>query len=241
MSVSLPKVYGFNPNSEAGEDCTAASIFMYGCNMRCPFCMNYRLVLGGLKKPKVVSLDKVKKHVFENDTPMVIISGGEPCLLKDLAELVEEIRSWPCEVGICTNGTCFTTLSEVLPMINFVAVDVKASTEEEYAEIDKVHEKWGFVLLKESLTDIRAAAKKRDNFTYELRTTMYRPFINPDNVSQFASVVRREDRWVLQHFRNNIPLLEKDAYKVEPLSEEEVAMVVQSAHNFCSNVGERYV
>ena len=239
--MSLPKIYGFNPNSEAGEDCTAASIFLYGCNMRCPFCMNYRLVHGAAKKPRVVSLKRVKKYVLENDTPMVIISGGEPCLCKNIEALVNEIRSWPCKVGLCTNGTCYSTLFKILPLINFVAVDVKSPNQDIYDEFDKVHGRWGYMLLSESLLDIREEAKGRNDFSYELRTTMYRPLINPSNVQQFACLVNRDDRWVLQHFRNNIALLDSSAQEEEPLNNEEVDIVLKIARNFCSNVIERYV
>ena len=49
--MSLPDIYGFNKSSEAGQNEFAASLFLLGCNLRCPYCMNKKLVSEEMWEP----------------------------------------------------------------------------------------------------------------------------------------------------------------------------------------------
>ena len=79
----------------------AASIFLGGCNLRCPFCQNGNLVLSPENEPsiseeEVLAFLKKRSGILEG----VCISGGEPLLHEEL----EPFLSWiSCEIGYKRN------------------------------------------------------------------------------------------------------------------------------------------
>lgn len=75
------------------------------CNLKCPFCIfggsdttgsEGDLTLPALQK--ILSLDLVKR------TLLFVVSGGEPCLNKDLPQIVRVLRKAKYLVGMITNG-----------------------------------------------------------------------------------------------------------------------------------------
>ena len=83
---------------------TACTVFLSGCNMRCPFCHNSDLVFG---KVPYVSCDELfsllekRRGVLDG----VCITGGEPLLYEKTEELIKEIKSRGFLVKLDTNGT----------------------------------------------------------------------------------------------------------------------------------------
>ena len=138
----FPEIMGFNKTSEAGFNLFATSIFLFGCNLRCPYCVNGRIVVvkpEDWEKPvKTIDLEVIKKHVLETRTEWVMISGGEPTFtpLDKLNNLIDEIRSWGCKIGISTNGTRPEIIEQILPKLNYVALDIKAYGTAAYAALD---------------------------------------------------------------------------------------------------------
>ena len=68
----------------------ASTIFLGGCNFRCPFCQNSVLVLHPEEQPDYAREDilaflKKRKGILDG----VCISGGEPTLAADLEEFFE--------------------------------------------------------------------------------------------------------------------------------------------------------
>ena len=81
----------------------AATIFLGGCNFRCPFCHNSDLLEGtdGLfSKEEVLTFLKKRAGILEG----VCITGGEPTLHRDLEPFIREIRSLGLLVKLDTNG-----------------------------------------------------------------------------------------------------------------------------------------
>ena len=71
----------------------ACTVFLGGCNLRCPFCHNSQL-LGGDAEELMNSgalLDFLRKRQGVLDG--VCITGGEPTLHADLPELLRSIRA----------------------------------------------------------------------------------------------------------------------------------------------------
>ena len=71
----------------------ASTIFLGGCNFRCPFCQNSVLVLHPEEQPDYAREDilaflKKRKGILDG----VCISGGEPTLAADLEEFLEQIK-----------------------------------------------------------------------------------------------------------------------------------------------------
>jgi len=240
----LPNIYGFNKTSEAGKDVFAYSIFLQGCNFRCPYCMNARLVRGEVDKP--IPIDEIKKSVEENDTEWVMISGGEPTFtdIVLLTNLIDEIRSWGCEVGMSTNGSKPDILGKIIDRLDFVAMDVKTASHIDY---DKISEEIG-IEVKERIRQSKTLLEKRKadskgQFDYEIRTTLYPPFFRDDYDLYRMSyyVINKSDRWVFQQFRHNKNMLDPEACKVEPFSEDKLKEILEEAKKYCADVSIRYV
>lgn len=105
----------------------ACTVFLQGCNFRCPFCHNSDL-LGGTG-PEGLSVEELlaflKKRVGLLDG--VCITGGEPTLQNDMEDLVRAIKDLGYLVKLDTNGTRPQVVKELAEkkLIDYVAMDIK--------------------------------------------------------------------------------------------------------------------
>lgn len=105
----------------------ACTVFLQGCNFRCPFCHNSDLL--GNVGPEPISEDALfaflKKRVGLLDA--VCITGGEPTLQKDLPQLLDKIKRMGYLVKLDTNGNRPDVLKAVVEagLVDYVAMDVK--------------------------------------------------------------------------------------------------------------------
>lgn len=104
----------------------AAVVFVQGCPWQCGYCHNPHLQLRLQKSPlqwsRVLSL--LAKRVGLIDA--VVFSGGEPMLDPAIAGAIRDVRKLGFEVGVHTGGSYPQRLAELLPEIDWVALDVKA-------------------------------------------------------------------------------------------------------------------
>lgn len=70
-----------------------------GCNLRCPFCDTQH------QTGTDMSIGEIVDNVTQYPTPHIVITGGEPTLQPDLAELVDALHDAQRYVQIETNGT----------------------------------------------------------------------------------------------------------------------------------------
>jgi len=234
----IPQICGFNKCSEAGIDVFAPAIFLNRCNFRCPYCMNAKLARG--KSDKSLDIEEIKQYVKEDKSEWFMISGGEPLCgnIPHLINLLKEIQTWGCKIGISTNGSYPRTLKRILPLINYIAMDFKAVLEEDYKEFGNG---LGSSMIIESKNILMENKKERDDFDYEVRTTLYPKYIDKEAMHEIGSVMRKDDTWVLQQFRHVKNMLDTIAYEVEPYSKEEVESLVKIAKEYSDNVRVRYV
>lgn len=240
MNTFLPIICGFNKASEIGADTFAPSIFLRGCNFKCPYCMNLRLVKGDF--PDKIDLEIVKKFVQEEKCEWLMISGGEPtCTSQEsLIYLLKEIESWGCKIGMSTNGSNYTTLYHIIEYIDYVALDIKCSTEDDYIKVAEGWYDYAGVMNSRKLLWILKDTRK--GFDYELRTTLYPPFIDKDKLSKIGSnIIEKSDKWVLQQFRHSQNMLDPNSKNIKPYSDDMVKTLIDTAKQFCDNVSLRYV
>jgi pyruvate formate lyase activating enzyme len=86
----------------------ACTVFLVGCNFRCPFCYNSELVLpekinknSQISEKEFFNFLKERKGYLEG----VCIGGGEPTTLTDLPEFAKRIKKLGYKVKIDTNGS----------------------------------------------------------------------------------------------------------------------------------------
>jgi len=237
----LPLIHGFNKSSEAGDNVFAVSIFLGSCNLRCPYCMNHSLVNG--ECTKVIDLNEIKNYVLDNKVSQVNISGGEPTCTKieKLINLIEEIKSWGCKVGLSTNGTNTNYIKDIINHLSYITMDIKAFNDDIYESISV--DKGGHNLFNVLMTYniLRDNWISRTDFAYEIRITLFPPFINKFNINDMSLIFKKNDKIVLQQFRNNMPLLDDKCSEIKPYSEEEVQDILNVAKKYSSYVSLRYV
>lgn len=109
----------------------ACTVFLQGCNFRCPFCHNSDLL--GSDGPEQIPLETLmaflKKRVGLLDA--VCVTGGEPTLQKDLPELLKQIKDLGYLVKLDTNGAKPQVLQALVEagLVDYVAMDIKNSPE----------------------------------------------------------------------------------------------------------------
>jgi len=108
----------------------AAVVFCQGCAWRCGYCHNPELqpARGKAELPwtRVVSFLERRRGLLD----AVVFSGGEPTLQASLREAMQEVKAMGFLVGLHTAGMVPRRLAEVLPLVDWVGMDVKAPFEE---------------------------------------------------------------------------------------------------------------
>ena len=83
----------------------ACTVFIYGCNLRCPFCHNASLVVTNsqedhISEDELISFLQSRKGLLDG----VCITGGEPTMYGDeLRALIQKIRGLGFAVKLDTN------------------------------------------------------------------------------------------------------------------------------------------
>ena len=105
----------------------ACVLYTQACNFQCPYCHNYEtLVKGNVPQiPFDEILSFLKKRVGILDG--VVISGGEPTLMKDLPEKIKKIKELGYLVKLDTNGSNPEMLKSLIDekLIDYVSMDIK--------------------------------------------------------------------------------------------------------------------
>ena len=109
----------------------ACTVFLGGCDFRCPFCHNGELLDGSA--PAVMDDQELLRFLKGRQGLLdgVAITGGEPLLRKDLPELLRAIRELGFGVKVDTNGNHPDALAALLQegLVDYVAMDLKNSPE----------------------------------------------------------------------------------------------------------------
>ena len=106
----------------------ACTVFLAGCNFRCPFCHNASLVTHvdpdrNIPEEEILSFLKKRRGVLDG----VCITGGEPLLAPGLDSFIRKIKDLGYEVKLDTNGSNAERLKTLAGsgMIDYVAMDIK--------------------------------------------------------------------------------------------------------------------
>ena len=107
----------------------ACTVFLGGCDFRCPFCHNGELLDG--TAPALLDDQALLKFLRSRQGLLdgVAVTGGEPLLRKDLPDLLRAIRDLGFAVKVDTNGNHPEALEKLLAegLADYVAMDIKNS------------------------------------------------------------------------------------------------------------------
>ncbi len=109
----------------------SATVFLGGCNFRCPFCHNRDLVLHPDKMP-AFPMDYFVSFLDARDGWLegICITGGEPLIHEDLEVLLRPIRDRGLKIKLDTNGSYPDRLKKFVNsgLVDAVAMDIKAAS-----------------------------------------------------------------------------------------------------------------
>ena len=171
----------------------AAVIFTQGCNFRCPYCHNPQLVY-----PELFTEPVPFEHVWDflkercGLLEGVVFCGGEPTLQEDLLETICKVRSLGYAIKLDTNGSNPDVLAEVMPYIDYIAMDIKAPFGDMYARVCGVT--MNDYEIRRSMLLIRAAG-----LPYEFRTTFHSEFMPIEEAEKIRKGLGRNEAYVIQN------------------------------------------
>ncbi len=116
-------------------------VFTRGCNLKCPYCHNKSL---WSTAGDIIPTEEILLSISQSKLPGVVITGGEPTIHDDLVEFIEKLRQLDKQVKLDTNGSFPSKLDNILPLVSFVAMDVKAPPEH-YSKVCGIEVAWDVI------------------------------------------------------------------------------------------------
>lgn len=176
----------------------ASTIFLGGCNMRCPFCHNMNLVLGDNITP--YSVEDIYNHLRKRQGIIegVCITGGEPTLYPDLPDFIRTIKSFDLKVKLDTNGTNPLMLNCLINegLIDYVAMDIKSSLSS-YPSV------CGISTINLNSIEESINLLKNNNIPYEFRTTIIKQYHTPEVINEIGQLLAGSTNYYLQNYTDS--------------------------------------
>ena len=209
----------------------SATVFLGGCNFRCPFCHNASLVLAP-DSLQTLPLDLFLSFLDGRRgwLEAVCISGGEPCLHEDLETLVRVVRERGLRVKIDTNGGFPGRLDKLLRagLLDWVAMDIKAPLER-YTEVTRV------------AADVEAIARSADlirasGVRATFRTTAVPGLVGREDIVKIGEWLRGAAEFRVQQFAPR-DTIDPAFLEVKPYARGELEALVEAARPYFREVG----
>ena len=197
----------------------ACTVFLGGCNFRCPFCHN-----GSLVVPSEISEFMSEDEFFAfldsrvGRLEGVCISGGEPTLTPNLADFIRKIKEKGFSVKLDTNGSRPEVLGSLIDenLLDYVAMDIKNSPEN-YGKTVGLNSEFGIRNSKlndeegnfEFLDKIKASAEilMEGRVDFEFRTTLCRELHSEGDIEAIGKWLFGDEKFFLQSYRDEGDLL----------------------------------
>jgi pyruvate formate lyase activating enzyme len=198
MSVSANnlRIGGFVPFSATDyPEHLAAVVFCQGCPWRCVYCHNPHLLPARGETPhswvSIAAFLETRRGLLD----AVVFSGGEPTFQDALPAAMRSVRDMGFKVGLHTAGIYPRKLATILPLVDWIGIDVKAPFES-YERVTGV---------SKSGCAARESAKLviESGIAHEFRTTADRSALSNEDLAIIAETMPRMGarRYVVQTCR----------------------------------------
>ena len=173
----------------------ACTVFLPGCDLRCPFCHNSELwgadAAPLMDEEELLSFLEKRRGVLGG----VAFTGGEALLTPDLPEVIARIRALGFAVKLDTNGTHPERLRALIDagLLDYVAMDIKNDLERYPVTCGR--EEMDLEPIRESI-----ALLLEGRVPYEFRTTVLSPFHDESSFEHIASLIEGAENYFLQPF-----------------------------------------
>ncbi|GAB2791736.1 anaerobic ribonucleoside-triphosphate reductase activating protein [Halomonas shantousis] len=153
----------------------ACVLFTQGCPLRCGYCHNPQLIprnaVSAHTWPEIEAFLERRRGLLE----AVVFSGGEPTLHPAIIAAAERVKAMGYKIGLHTAGVYPQRLARLLPLLDWVGLDIKALPE----DYDRVCGRPGMaVSVAASLTQLQAST-----IDWEVRTTVHPLDFDPARIA----------------------------------------------------------
>jgi pyruvate formate lyase activating enzyme len=199
-------------------------IFTAGCMLRCPYCHNPGIIEGGNQRKISTIYSKINDSLDFIDS--VVLTGGEPLFQKDeITKILRYCKNLGLNTKLDTNGYYPEKLEEILYLVDYVAIDVKAP-------FNKYKEVIGLDIGENVRKSIQVCLKS--NVYLECRTTYVPGLLVPEDIKNIAENIEC-DVYTIQQFNNKTVLDEKLKEIMSP-SRKELLDIAKSIKPFQDNI-----
>jgi len=209
----------------------ASTLFLPGCNYRCPYCHNPDLIRGSahpLGAPYPLRDIFTYFSRYAGMLEGVCVTGGEPLLQAELATLCRGIKALGLRVKLDTNGSMPGRLERLLDanLLDYAAVDVKGPPFkiQSIARAEVPQEQIA------AATEATVHLLKTSGIPFELRTTVVPGLLDSHDFHAIGQWMRGAPRFVLQQFRPGKTL--------DPLFEDLAPMPPDGVRALCRELEE---
>lgn len=194
----------------------ACSVFLKGCNFRCPFCYNSSLIdaemtADCLTEEEFFNFLESRKGKLDG----VAITGGEPLLQKEIVSFIKKIKGMGFLVKLDTNGSCFETLQHLIEgkLVDYVAMDIKNSLEKYpltagcCCNVENIQKSINLLLM--------------GKVDYEFRTTVVKEFHEVTDFIKIGQMIKGASKYYIQSYLQKDSVIDQSlhAHSKEQLTE----------------------
>lgn len=184
----------------------ACTVFLGGCNFRCPYCHNPVLVVGSSAEPGI-SEEAFFRFLDERKLFLdgVCITGGEPMLSSGLEAFIKEIRARGFLVKLDTNGSFPDQLERLVAnrLVDYVAMDIKNSKA-------RYGETIGIAGYDTAMVEQSVSLLMEGSVPYEFRTTLVRENHTAEDIKAMGAWLKGCRSYFLQTFVDSGNLLGRE-------------------------------
>ena len=181
----------------------ASTVFLAGCNFRCPYCHNPELVLPeSIKNNPPLNQEEIFEYLakYRKMLEGICISGGEPLIHRDLSGLCNRFKDLGLKTKLDTNGSYPHRLEALLDaaLLDYVAVDIKGPPD----KIDAIARPVTADTQLVNKVEQTVALLKKSGIAFEIRTTLAPGLLEAADLEAIGSWLKGCPKFVLQQFRS---------------------------------------
>lgn len=194
------QIHGFNKTTLLDyPGHLASTLFVSGCNFRCPFCHNASLVINP-ESDNTIPLETIystlnkRRGIIEG----ICITGGEPTMYSGLSDFIRSIKDMGFLVKLDTNGNNPKVLKDLLDnhLIDYVAMDIKNSKEKYSLSVGLPSFQTAFI--EESVDYLLNGV-----IPYEFRTTIVKEHHNLQDILAIGKWINGAQSYFLQAYKDS--------------------------------------
>ena len=202
----------------------ACTVFLEGCNFRCPFCHNADMA-------EAKSPDRMTEEEFfgflkkrQGILDGVCVSGGEPMMSEGIFDFLKKIKAMGYRVKIDTNGSFPERLKLAVQcgLCDYVAMDIK-NAPGKYGQTSG-NGQITFDSVRESIEFL-----KKSDLPHEFRTTVVKDFHTKTDIAQIAKIIGADEKYFIQPFRDGETVLQPGLCEFDA---EELKILLAAAREY---------